>query len=177
MTMRQNYRVAHDHDEQHGARIAGLAVIGMALGVVILVGCVIEANTGLRGLPRFWHANQPLWLMIGLSLIGGGTWMLAPRSPVTHATRWRPTRTGVRFRELIVYSREVCPLCDEAIEAIVAYQRWLPSITIIDVDTDPRLVQKYGQHVPVAVFDGKIRFRGRIAPELLQRLIEGTPPL
>jgi hypothetical protein len=157
--------------------VAGLGVAGVMLGVVLLVGCLIEANTGLRGLPRFWHANQPLWLLIGLSMIGGGTWLLAPRSPATHATKWRPTRTGVRFRELIVYSREVCPLCDHAIDELIAYQRWLPSITVIDIDTDTRLVQKYGQQVPVVACDGKVRFRGRIAPELLQRLIEGTPPL
>ncbi|HET6422386.1 MAG TPA: glutaredoxin family protein, partial [Planctomycetaceae bacterium] len=100
-----------------------------------------------------------------------------PLSSATHATKWRPTRTGLRFRELIVYSRDPCPLCDEAIELLTAYQRWLPHQKVINVDTDPRLVEKYGLSVPVIVCDGKVRFRGHVAPELLQRLIEGTPPL
>jgi hypothetical protein len=169
--------VASIKDEHTIPRGTGLGVAGIVLSAVLLVGCFIEANTGIPGMPRFWYHNQPIWFLIGLTLLGGGAWLLAPRSPAVHRTKWRPTRTGVRFRELIVYSREVCPLCDDAIELLIAYQRWLPSIRIVDVDTDARLVEKYGQHVPVAVFDGKVRFRGRIAPELLQRLIEGTPPL
>lgn len=164
-------------DEQRHSRIAGLAVLVMMLGVVLLVGCMIEASTGIRGMPRFWYANQPLWLLIGLTGVGGGAWLLAPLSPATHRTKWRPSRTGLRFRQAILYTRDHCPLCDEAAAVLAAYQRWLPHVTTINVDTDAELVRKYGQSVPVVAFDGKVRFRGRIAPELLQRLIEGTPPV
>ncbi len=169
--------MVHVQDEQHSSRLAALGVFGVILGVTLLVGCFIEANTGLRGLPRFWHANQPLWLMIGLTLLGGGAWLLAPLSSATHTTKWRPTRTGLRFRQLILYSRDPCPLCDDAAVLLTTYQRWLPHITVVNIDTDPQLVQKYGESVPVVAFDGKVRFRGHIAPELLQRLIEGTPPM
>lgn len=164
-------------DEDQPSRGAGLGVLGVLCGVVILVGCLIEANTGIPGLPRFWHANQPLWFLIGLGVLSGGVWLLAPRSTATHFTRWRPTRTGVRFRQLVVYSRDPCPLCDEALEVLTMYRRWLPTWTVVDIDTDPRLVEQHGRSVPVVVCDGKIRFRGHVKPELLQRLIEGTPPL
>lgn len=163
--------------EEASSRGAGVGVLGVLCGVVILVGCLIEANTGLRGLPRFWHANQPLWFLFGLSALGGGVWLLAPRSSATHFTHWRPTLAGIRFRQLVVYSRDPCPLCDEALDVLSAYRRWLPTITVVDIDTDPRLVEQYGLSVPVVACDDKIRFRGHVKPELLQRLIEGTPPL
>ncbi len=169
--------MAHSVDDQHGSRAAGFGVLAVMLGVVLLVGCVIEANTGIRGLPRFWHANQPLWLLIGLTCVGGGAWLLAPLSSATHTTKWRPTRTGLRFRQLTLYTREDCPLCDDAVVLLTAYRRWLPHITLVNIDTDPQLVQRYGTSIPVVACDGKVRFRGRIAPELLQRLIEGTPPV
>lgn len=164
-------------DEAVRSRLAGLGVLALMVGVVLLVGCAIEAQTGIRGMPRFWYANQPLWLLIGLASIGGGAWLLAPYSSATHTTKWRPSRTGLRFRNLTVYTREDCPLCDDAIALLTTYQRWLPHLTLINIDTDPQLVEKYGTSIPVVSCDGKVRFRGRIAPELLQRLIEGTPPV
>lgn len=169
--------VAPSVDEQRGSQLAGLGVLAVMLSVVLLVGCVIEANTGIRGMPRFWHANQPLWLLIGLAGVGGGVWLLAPFSSATHTTKWRPSRTGLRFRQLTLYTRDSCPLCDDAVALLTAYQRWLPHLTLVNIDTDPQLAEKYGTSIPVVAFDGKIRFRGRIAPELLQRLIEGTPPV
>jgi hypothetical protein len=77
----------------------------------------------------------------------------------------------------MVYTRAGCHLCDDALELLAAHRRWLPDAVAVDVDHDPRLVEKYGNCVPVVVCDGKVRFRGRVAPELLRRLIEGTPPV
>jgi hypothetical protein len=39
----------------------------------------------------------------------------------------------------------------------------------IDVDCDPALVKQFGNCVPVVVIDGKVRFRGRVEPALLDR--------
>ncbi|MBI1347017.1 glutaredoxin family protein [bacterium] len=78
--------------------------------------------------------------------------------------------------EVLVYTREDCHLCEEALATLAEYQRWLPRTREIDIDADPALVEKYGTCVPVVVCDGKVRFRGRVSPTLLQRLIEGTPP-
>lgn len=164
-------------DEEVRSRLAGIGVLALMSGVVLLVSCAIEAQTGIRGMPRFWYANQPLWLLIGLMGIGGGAWLLAPYSSATHTTKWRPSRTGLRFRNLTVYTREDCPLCDDAVALLTKYQRWLPHLTLVNIDTDPQLVEKYGTSIPVVACDGKVRFRGRIAPALLQRLIEGTPPV
>jgi hypothetical protein len=41
----------------------------------------------------------------------------------------------------------------------------------VDVDDNPQLQVRYGEHVPVVVVNGKVRFRGFINPVLLQRLL------
>ena len=41
----------------------------------------------------------------------------------------------------------------------------------IDIDTQPKLLEKYDTCVPVVEIDGKVRFRGTINEVLLVRLI------
>jgi glutaredoxin len=74
--------------------------------------------------------------------------------------------------EVILYSRAGCHLCDDA--KLVLKRRGLAFRTI-DIDSDPGLVSAYGECVPVVVIDGRERFRGRIDPVLLQRLLDGQP--
>jgi len=155
----------------------GLGSLLLFGGIALLVLCVIDASTGLSGLPRAWYVNRPLWWLFALGGIAAGAFLLSPASAAVRATRWRPSKGGLRYRQLVVYTRAGCHLCDDALTLLAAHRRWLPDPVVIDVDTDPRLVEKYGTCVPVVVCDGKVRFRGRVAPELLRRLIEGTPPL
>lgn len=163
-------------ENQRAPRQPALGAWALFAGIGLLVLCLIESQTGIAGLPRFWHQNQNMWWLFALGSLAGGTWLLAPvqQDP---GTRWRPSRSGIRFRQVLVYSRAGCHLCDEAVAVLAQHHRWLPRITAIDVDTDPRLVEKFGTCVPVVVCDGKVRFRGRVRPELLHRLLEGTPPL
>jgi predicted thioredoxin/glutaredoxin len=46
-------------------------------------------------------------------------------------------------------------------------------LVIIDVDSDPELVAKFDACVPVVAIDGKVRFRGRVEPALLDRQLRG----
>ena len=69
-----------------------------------------------------------------------------------------------------VYTREGCHLCDDA---IVELKRAGFNPKLVDVDSDPRLVETYGDCVPVVSIDGKVRFRGRVSPILLKRLLHG----
>ena len=41
----------------------------------------------------------------------------------------------------------------------------------VDVDEDAALVERFNECVPVVEIDGKIRFRGRVDPVLLRRLL------
>ncbi len=69
-----------------------------------------------------------------------------------------------------LFTRQGCHLCDE-VKALLLRFGLEPEE--IDIDDDPALLQRYNECVPVVVIDGKERFRGRIDPRLLQRLLRG----
>lgn len=71
-------------------------------------------------------------------------------------------------RNAVLYTRKSCQLCDEAKETLEMYGF---SIHEIDIDTQPKLLEKYDTCVPVVEIDGKVRFRGTINEVLLVRLI------
>ena len=156
-------------------QIAGTGAFLLGIGLLVLNG--IEDSAGLSGMPRFWYHNRVVWWALGFLLTGAGTWLLGQLRHEELAgpgDRWRPSLPGVRFRQLMLYTRNGCHLCDDARALLEQHQRWLPRLVEADIDTDPRLVERYGQCVPVVLLDGKVRFRGKIQVALLRRLIEGT---
>jgi len=70
--------------------------------------------------------------------------------------------------EILLYSRVGCHLCDDAKALLESYGLTVESV---DIDRDPQLVERYGQCVPVVFVNGRERFRGRIDPVLLRRLL------
>ena len=51
---------------------------------------------------------------------------------------------------LTLYARTWCHLCDDMLAGLQALQARLPfAVTVIDVDSDPALEQRYGERVPV----------------------------
>lgn len=76
-------------------------------------------------------------------------------------------------RDVQLYTRRGCHLCDEAKETL---ERHGLAPREIDIDGDPALVERYTNCVPVVVIDGKERFRGRIDERLLRRLLAGREP-
>ncbi|MBI1900840.1 MAG: glutaredoxin family protein [Planctomycetia bacterium] len=71
-------------------------------------------------------------------------------------------------RDVILYTRQGCHLCDDAGEIL---QRYGLEPTLVDIDRDPELKQRYDCCVPVVVIDGQERFRGRVDEVLLRRLL------
>ena len=69
--------------------------------------------------------------------------------------------------DVTLYTRRGCHLCDDAYKLLVAHG--LKPATI-DVDAEPKLLDKFNECVPVVEIDGKIRFRGHVDPALLRRL-------
>jgi len=69
---------------------------------------------------------------------------------------------------VVIYTRNGCHLCEDA-EALLKAQGLTP--TLVDVDADEALRERFNECVPVVEFDGKIRFRGRVDPVLLKRLL------
>jgi glutaredoxin len=69
---------------------------------------------------------------------------------------------------VILYTREGCHLCDDALNLLMRHRI---RAQVIDIDADPDLQKQFGTCVPVVVIDGKVRFRGRVNEILLKRLI------
>jgi glutaredoxin len=156
---------------QHGWRGSVLLLLGLTL--LVLRG--LESMRSLAMFPRFWHTNDAVWWGLGLGLTACGLWLLAQTANEDAARGWRPAKSGRRFRNLILYTRAGCHLCEEARELLAQHARWLPDITEVDIDHDPRLQERFNTCVPVVSFDGKVRFRGKVSLVLLRRLIEATP--
>ena len=70
--------------------------------------------------------------------------------------------------EALVYSRQGCHLCEEALQLL--RQQGL-TVKEVDIDQDPTLQQRFDTCVPVVFLDGRERFRGRVNPVLLKRLL------
>ena len=70
--------------------------------------------------------------------------------------------------KIVLYTRLGCHLCDDAKAMLESYSLTVESV---DIDRNPQLVERYDQCVPVVFVDGRERFRGRIDPVLLRRLI------
>jgi hypothetical protein len=52
-----------------------------------------------------------------------------------------------------------------------ARQRHRFQLEVVDIDSDAALVSAYGEQVPVVTVNGRVRFRGRVNPSLLERLL------
>ena len=79
-------------------------------------------------------------------------------------------------RAVVVYSRDGCHLCDEALELLkAARRRHRLDIRVVDIAGDPDLEARHGERIPVVEIDGRERFFGRIDPVLLRRLLDHRP--
>lgn len=74
----------------------------------------------------------------------------------------------MNMHNVIVYTRQGCHLCDEALD-LLRHHGLTPEL--VDIDTDPELRARYDACVPVVVMDGRERFRGRVDERLLVRLL------
>lgn len=90
-------------------------------------------------------------------------------------TRWLRSFARPRAGHLKVtlYTRSECSCCEKA-KAVIEPRRRRHGFEVeeVDVDGDPSLVEAYGAAVPVVAIDGKVRFRGKVEPVLLDRLLE-----
>ena len=155
-----------------GQSFLGTLAIVYATAVVFLA--LADNAAGLRFLPRSWYVNRSLWYCSAVLGYVAGFYLL--RAPRRERDGWRPARSGQRFDRLLVYTRDGCHLCDDAISLLWRYAAWLPPLETIDIDDDPQLVERFGTTVPVVEVDGRVRFQGCVNEALLRRLIEGTPP-
>lgn len=69
---------------------------------------------------------------------------------------------------VILYTRKGCHLCDVALKALRQHE---VEPTLQDIDESDSLRSEFNECVPVVSIDGKIRFRGKVDPVLLRRLL------
>ncbi|MFG0335085.1 MAG: hypothetical protein ACF8TS_17140 [Maioricimonas sp. JB049] len=132
---------------------AAVASVMLFIGIGGLLLLGIERIRGLPwDMPRFWYTR---------GLIVGGLFAIATvcgammQWRLNHPhTDWTPRELGPRFESLVLYTRQTCPLCEEARAVLSEYRQFLP---------------------PVVEVDGRVRFRGRVSEPLLRRLIDGAP--
>jgi len=134
-------------------------------GLAVLIFVDGWTNLSLR-LPRFWYTAKNFWVLLCTGFFVSG-WMFH-----RHASAYPDEAVSdVVFRSLVMYCKPDCPLCDRAAEILSHYSHQLPSLTKIDVSDDPDLLKQHGDTIPVIQIDGRIRFRGVVSAELLERLI------
>ena len=77
---------------------------------------------------------------------------------------------------LVVLSREGCGLCEEMLLALAELERSqsIPTVTVVDVDSDPELARRYGLKVPVLLLDGSAICHYTLNSNELLRLV-GRP--
>ncbi len=76
---------------------------------------------------------------------------------------------------LTFYTRQGCHLCDVAyaeVEALAA--DWRFDLERLDVDTDPELVARWGDTVPVILVEGRLAAKVRVDPRQLERRLEAA---
>ncbi|MBM79067.1 MAG: hypothetical protein CMJ78_00540 [Planctomycetaceae bacterium] len=159
-------------------RIQGRAIIASLMlfaGIGAIALSIAEKTT--YGLPfemlRSWYSNHSLWFTSAIIAILSGAALLRASKPEA----WQPTLPGMRFRSVVIYTRQDCPLCDIAGEILANYTRYLPPPEFVDIDESAELQEKFTDCVPVVEMDGRIRYRGQVNEIMLRRLIEGTKPL
>ncbi len=55
-----------------------------------------------------------------------------------------------QIRELIIYGREDCHLCQEMMLALQRLQQQISfDFKVVDIDSDPELAKRYGERIPV----------------------------
>ena len=160
------------NDSRSAFRTIGGVLVYLAMG---LLGLALA--DGVQALPfhmpRAWHLHRPLWVGLSIALLAAGWKMQRDPDRALSATSL-PSAKHPRFQQLVVYSREGCHLCDDAKAVLAEYSEYLPDIEEVDIDTDPELVSKFGEQIPVVEIDGKVRFRGRVDELLLRRMIDGA---
>jgi glutaredoxin len=70
--------------------------------------------------------------------------------------------------DVVLYTRDGCHLCDDAQQMLCDFGL-VPRL--VDIEGDNALRARFDTCVPVVEIDGRVRFRGKIEPRLLRRII------
>ena len=145
-----------------------LGSVFLFLGGVLSALIFLDRWTAINvRFPDVWYVSQNFHLAMCVGCFVIGWW--AHRNAAAGSQTQRAT--DPLFRTLRVYTKPECKLCDQALDVIQIYAADLPEIELINITGDPELEAQHGESIPVVEIDGRIRFRGIVSAELLNRLI------
>lgn len=71
-----------------------------------------------------------------------------------------------------LYTKAECPLCEEMAAAVAAVGAEVPlQVVAVDIATDPELLWRFGNEVPVLFVDGRKAFKYRVTVGSLRRRV------
>lgn len=114
-------------------------------------------------LPAIWYQTRSAHLLICVSCFICGV--------IAHLKGQTPQNQAALFQTVRVYTKPECSLCNQAIAVLDEFSSVMPEIEEVDISHDSELTRLHARHVPVVEIDGRIRFRGIVSSELLDRLI------
>ena len=166
----------NEHDDEQAQEIrmrVGSVMLWMGALTAVLM-FIDRSGLNIVAMPAFWYRSDSLHLLICVGFFLGGLLLLRnqPQAADHQSDLLNKTTTRRRkFDSVRFYSRANCPLCDEAMDVLDEYDEFMPQIERVDIAKDQLLEEQHGQWIPVIEIDGRVRFRGRVDPVLLQRLI------
>ncbi|MBI4483686.1 MAG: glutaredoxin family protein [Acidobacteria bacterium] len=81
------------------------------------------------------------------------------------------------MHKLVLYSRPGCHLCEEARATLERARREIPfDFQEVNIEKSAELQAEFGEQIPVLFVDGRKKFKYRIDPKKLRRvLLRGRP--
>jgi len=149
------------------SEVLGTAFLCLSGLLAVLIFADRQTDAALP-LPSFWYTSRVFHLPLCVTACVLG-WFAHRQASQLRARIQHQTV----FQRVTVYSRTNCPLCDTAMHVLQEYARFLPAIQVVLIDGNELLEQQFGQSIPVVEVDGRVRFRGIVSAELLERMIAG----
>ena len=122
-------------------------------------------SLGLR-FPNFWYTSRNFHLLMCVGLYVAGWLALRNRDESD-----QPNTAAPMFDSLTLYTRADCELCDKALDILRCFGDRLPTIRVVDIDSDPELQNLHRDWIPVVEIDDRVYFRGAVNSTLLERMI------
>ena len=77
------------------------------------------------------------------------------------------------MKEIIIYTKENCSLCDKAKEVIDRVRQDIElDLSTVDITTDEELFARYQHTIPVVTIDGVERFKYKVSEKNLRKLLK-----
>lgn len=85
-----------------------------------------------------------------------------------------PTEGECDMRELTLYGKPDCSLCDKMKETVERVRRGIDlNLKIVSIESDPKLWERFWKDIPVLAEGTEVLFRHRVTEEALTAALRG----